>query len=213
MAKKQLDTVRYISNSYNIPHDAKDSTPMTNFIYLGIEYDLTLQACRIPSLKVHKLLNILSRFVFGPMSSTFTKKEVESLQGKLIYFSHVNLFIRPLITVFIHLNKRTPAILKFKSSPTFSFKSIKTLLPDLRFSAKVLYPLIKTNPQANFDWLFPPSLNHKGCIFTDAAGVGDGFGIGVVIENITAFQCPRSLYKNFLLTHFHATKNLLHIMY
>ena len=50
-----------------------------------------------------------------------------------------------------------------------------------------------------------------GTVFSDASG--EGYGIGVLIENIIAFQCKRELYEPFLTHVFHKEKDPLHIQY
>ena len=107
-AQTQLNRVRGTLNCFNIPHDGHKAEPSDNFTYLGIEYCLKSQACRVPTAKVSKVNDLLKRFIFGNRSTEISKKEIESLQGKLIYFSRVNIFIRPLISCFITLNGRIP---------------------------------------------------------------------------------------------------------
>ena len=142
----QLNLVRLSLNRFNIPHDGQTTIPTQLFVYLGIQYDLKRQACRLPTEKVHKTLALLSRFSFGRPSASITKKELESLQGKLIYFSRVHLFIRPLIAPFIELNKRIPAVPKFASKQkSFSFALFPDLIRRLRLTSRVIFPLVRDN--------------------------------------------------------------------
>ena len=151
MVQTQLNIVRLSLNRFNIPHDGQTTTPKQVFVYLGVQYDLNRQTCRLPTKKVHKTLTLLSRFSFGHSSSTITKNELESLQGKLIYFSRVHLFIRPLISPFIELNKRIPAVPSFGSkTKTYSFASFPDLIRRLRFTSRIIFPLIQENAWLSF---------------------------------------------------------------
>ena len=76
-----------------------------------------------------------------------------------------------------------------------------------------MFPLIRKNPWVGFDWLFPEKLNHISSMFTDAAGEGEGFGIGVLIEPDHCFQIHRDIYSPFLLEYFSNASDPLHILY
>ena len=143
--RRQIRAVCDTLDKFNIPHDGVDSVPLERFVYLGIEYDLKLQACRVPSEKVHAILDLLRKLRFASCQTLVTKKEIESLKGKLIYFNRVNLFIRPLIDPIISLDKRLPIKRKFGSGKRFSLGSFKDLLPSLRISARLLLPLVDKN--------------------------------------------------------------------
>ena len=138
---------------------------------------------------------------------------MESLQGKLIYFSRINIAIRPLISIFIQLNGRIPLKIGNFSDPKLSFESFLDILPELRLIAQIILPLIKTNPWIEFDWIFPAHINHIGSIIFDASGTGDGYGIGVLIEPNTSFQIERKLYDAFLRDIFSDAPDPDHIMF
>ena len=72
-ALAQLNIVRSVFDRFVIPHDGDNTVPTSNFIYLGIEYCLVKQACRIPSTKVHTVLSLLNCFIFGTLNSVISK--------------------------------------------------------------------------------------------------------------------------------------------
>ena len=65
--KIYLEPIHYIckiQDSWNLPHYGHHTLPMQRFIYLVIEYDLTLQAYRVPDKKMQILLKLLKSFIF-----------------------------------------------------------------------------------------------------------------------------------------------------
>ena len=66
---------------------------------------------------------------------------------------------------------------------------------------------------SRFDWLVPDKLTHFANVYIDASG--EDFGIGILIENLGAFQCDRSFYEHILKQWFkkEKRKNPTHIQF
>ena len=150
----------------------------------------------------------------NPKVLMVSRKLMNSITGKLLYFAKVNLFIRPLLDPLIRLKCLLPdkPYLKhvhFKVS-RFGF----ALLDEFLTVCKLLLPRIKTNKFVKFDWIAPLSMNFMTHVYTDASGqdsFSSTFGIGIFIEDYGAFQIHRSIYNFFLSSTFKKKSDPLHI--
>ena len=176
---------------------------------------MKLQACRIPPKKMDKLLTCLEGYLsVHPYSFSVSRKDLNSISGKLLYFAKINLFIRPLLDPLIRLKCLLPdkPYLKHVNFRVANFGS--NLLFEVLTVIKLLLSRLRGNKFVSFDWFSPLALNFMTHVYTDASGEDFGctnYGIGIFLEDFGAFQINRNIYTQFLYEFFVNQPDPIHI--
>ena len=200
---------------FNIPHDGHESKPWQIGVYLGVEYNLILQACRIPCKKLEAMINVFETFIAAdPYSILVNRTLMDSITGKLLYYTKVNLFIRPLLDPFIRLKCFLPNVPYLKHHNFKVSRFGRSLLFEFITVITLLLPILRKNKFVDFDWIAPQSISFMTHVYTDASDIDDcqtNYDIGVFIEDYGAFQLHRSLYSEFLSSTFSNKSDPYHI--
>ena len=82
-----------------------------------MEYNLILQACRIPCKKLEGMRTQFEKFLLtDPYSIVVIQTLIDSITGKLLCYTKVNLFIRPLLDPIIRLKCLLPNLPYLKNT-------------------------------------------------------------------------------------------------
>ncbi len=160
-AQRQFGKLFALFEFFDIPTTLKKCRSICQKqVMLGFEYNTRSQRVRVPDDKLAKILAEIDRFLDAPSGTYFTKKQYESLIGKLRWLASVIRVGRAFV-------RRLELYTKCLVKPSDKLKLIVPMRQDLRFWK---HSAVIANRGMTFDEICDPDLDPHVTVYTDASG-------------------------------------------
>ncbi len=175
-AQLQFDQLFALFSFLNIPTTLKKCRSIRQIqVMLGFEYNTRRQVVRVPDDKLAKILAEIDLFLLAPSGTYFTKKQYESLIGKLRWLASVIRVGRAFV-------RRLELYTQYLERATDKLKLIVPMRQDLRFWK---HSAVIANRGMAFDEICDHDLAPHVTVYTDASGK---IGYGGFCSNGAYFQ-------------------------